>query len=291
MTKSRRSLKNLAKIGLNLLIAAILISGCSTSTTPTFHTQDIEKAVKDICEKEYDLFVKAKLVGKTLWIYLPIEDIYKKPDKPAKYIEKFSIQSNSVSLEKGILKVQYLIRSIPEEEKTQEYVYNEEAVKKINSVWKVLRRVIFSSERAPESQPEFFCLVTADIKNGFERREVFYILDLKKVSYGFIPWEEFYHRIVAETYMSPEIIDDKEGGHVNCFDIDMRKFVPDQIWHRINFKFQKGEVSKDANMDEEITKIAKITLNIYGFDDFTYLELDNMLTQNKSSLNRTAVLR
>jgi len=290
MMRSRPSLRNLARTGLNLFIITCLILGCSSSTKPTYLKENIERAIQDICSNEYNIDVKAKLVGQTLWIYTPVEDMLAKSDKPEKYLERFIIEDNRTAFKDGMLKLEYLIKVIPEKEKFQEYKYNKAVLEKINNVWKALRRVMFSMEHLKKGEPQFFSLVFADIKNGFETSEIFYYLDLKKVSYEFISWGEYQHRTIDETNISPDIIGDKEGLHLDYRDITLDEFIALQINHRIKLKFQKPEVDKNADIDKEILKVVIYTLKTYGFRDFTAAELNNLLTQNRIILNRAAIL-
>lgn len=279
MMKSRPSLRNSVRAGLSISFASLLILGCSSALTPTYLKENIDEAIQDICKKEYNFEVKSRLVGSTLWIYLPIENLFEKAKKPEKYTEKFSIEQNQQELYQGTLKLQYSIRPLETERvRFQEYVYNKDSTRKINDVWKVLRRVLFSMDRSKAQEPQFFCLVTSDIKNGYELRETFYLLDLKKVSYEFISWTEYQHRIIQESNITPAIIDDREGLHISYRDITMREFVTKQIEQRIRLKFQKPEVEKTADIDAEIMKVAIKTLQIYGFRDFERLELENSLS-------------
>lgn len=294
MMKSRQSLKNLVRTGLSFslgfLILSILISGCSSSTKPTFLKEHIEKAVQDICKKEYNISVKTKLVGQTLWIYYPVEDLVIKSDKPEKFTEKFEINDKDARFYDGLLGVKYSIKPIPEKEQTQEVIFNKDILEKINNILKVVRRVMFSTDHSKNDEPRFFYLITADIKNGLELTQIFYDLDLKKISYEFISWDEFQHRSIQDTEVNPEIIGDTEGAHLNYKDITLEDFIAYQIVNRIKLKFQRPEVNKNADIDKEIRKIVAYTLQIYGFKDFSSVELENLLTENKIILNRAAIL-
>ncbi len=235
------------------------------------------------------MVVKSRLVGQTLWIYLPVEDLFTKSDKPQKYSEKFSVDYSQGEFKEGLLKMEYLVRPIPEKEKTQSYKYDKAVLEKVNNVWKVLRRVIFSTDHRKEDSPRFFCMITADIKNGIEIQELFYYLDLKKVSYGLISWSEYQHRSIQDTLVSAYIVGDKEGLHIKYRDITMDEFLAKQIAHRIKLKFQKPEVEKNADVDKEIYKIIAHTLKIYNFRDFAAVELNNLLTRDKAVLTKADV--
>lgn len=278
---------------LSLCLGTLLVFGCTSSTQPTYLKENINEAIQNICKTEYNLDVKARLVGQTVWIYLPLEDILEsltgKKDKPEKYLERFAIEDNKVGFKDETLNLNYLIKAIPEQEKQQEIGYSKSALDKISSVWRVIRRVIFSMEETKRGGPQFFCLVTADIKNGFQIKEVFYYLDLKKVSYQFISWAEYQHRTIQDMEIAPQVIGDKQGLYLDYHDITWKEFIAGQIQQRIKLKFQKPEVDKNADIDKEILKIVIYTVKTYGFIDFNDAEFNNFLTQNKIVLNRQAL--
>ncbi len=294
MTKLRLFSKNLAKYGplFNILLISILVlSGCTSSTCPTYPKESISQAIEDICKEEYKLDIRVRLAGSTIWIYLPIpEGILEKADKPQKSIERFSIEENSINLEENLLVAKYLIRPIPEEEKLQEMKYKKEVFEKVSNVWKALRRVVFSMEEPERNSPKIFVIITADTKNGLLIKEVFYYLDFKKVSYGLISWGEYQHRTIQETEVSQEIIGDLSGDSIEYRNITLPEFLLKQIQHRIRLKFQKPEAEKNTDADKEILKIIRHTLNIYGFKDFSMLVLENLLTGKKVIFNRPAAL-
>lgn len=289
MTRLRRSLKSLANPALlNLFLILIFISGCSSAIQPTFLIKDVTQAVQNICKKEHNIDVRAKLVDSTLWVYIPFQDVLVKAEKPERYLERFQIADATVESLKNQLKLQYIINKVPEKEKFQDYVLNKEVTEKVNKVWTVLRRVIFSMERSDRS-PKFFCLVTADIKTGLYMKYTFYCLDLKKLVYGLISLEEFQHRNIQDTEYSPLIINDPEGARFIYKEVTMEDFISKQIQQRVRLKFGKPEVGQDADIDKEIIKLIVFTLKAYNYRNFTEIELYNMVTDNKTSLSETAI--
>ena len=242
MMKSKLSSKSLVKIALEILPLILFLSACNSSVSPSFLKEDITQAVKDICKKEYKLDIITQLSGSTLWVYMPLENIISKPERPEKYIERFLLEDKKNSLDEKILKVNYFVQPTTEKEKLQEMALNKSVNEKIFNVLQVIRRVLFSMGSSKKDIPLFFCIVTADIRNGFELKQIFYFLDLKKLSYSFISQTEYQHRIVQNTAISAEIIGDKTGSHLNYRDITLEEFIADQIQTRIKLKFQKPEV-------------------------------------------------
>ena len=290
MMKSKLSSKSLVKVGLKILPLILFLSACNSSVSPSFLKEDITQAVQDICKKDYKLDTSTKLSGSTLWVYMPLENIVSKPDKPEKYVERFLLEDKKNSLDEKILKVNYLVRPTAEKEKQQEMALDKSVNEKIFNVLQVIRRVLFSMGNSKKDVPQFFCIVTADIINGFEIKQVFYFLDLKKLSYSFISQTEYQHRIVQDTAISAEIIGDKTGSHLNYRDITLEEFIADQIQNRIKLKFQKPEVQANADIDKEILKIVVYTLDAYQFKDFAFVEMANLATGKNITLNQTAIL-
>jgi len=290
MMKSKRSSKSLVKVGLKILPLVLFLSACNSSISPSFLKKDITQAVADICKKEYKLDTATTLSGSTLWVYMPLENIVSKPDRPEKYVERFLLEDKKNSLDEKILKVNYLVRPTPEKEKQQEMALDKSVNEKIFNVLQVIRRVLFSMGNSKQDIPQFFCIVTADIRNGFEIKQIFYFLDLKKLSYSFISQTEYQHRIVQDTAISAEIIGDRTGSHLNYRDITLEEFIADQIQNRIKLKFQKPEVQANADIDKEVLKIVTYTLDAYQFKNFAFVEMANLATGKKIIFNQTAIL-
>ncbi|MDD5253078.1 MAG: hypothetical protein PHW44_04190, partial [Candidatus Omnitrophica bacterium] len=243
--KSKLSSKSLARAGLKLIPLILFLSACTSSTTPSFVKEDISKAVKDICKKEYQLDIITNLTGRTFWVYMPLENIVTKSPQPEKYIERFLVEEKRNRFDEKVLRINYLIKPVPETEKQQEMSLDKSVNTKIFNILQVIRRVLFSIDnRQAKNNPVFFCIITADTANGFELRQIFHLLDLKKISYGFISQTEYQHRIVQETEVSGQIIGDKEGRHLTYSDVTLEDFLAGQIQGRIRMKFQKPEVEK-----------------------------------------------
>jgi len=287
----KRYSKSSAKTGLllSLYFLSLLFLGCTSNTEPTYIKENIADSIREICEAEYKLQIKTKLVGQTVWVYLPVEDFIKESEKPQKYSEKFEIGLLENRFSNDSLQLEYSIKSIPETEKTQQAEYNKSVLEKISNVWKVLYRVILSMDRNRPDIPKFYCVITADIKNGLERIDIFYYQDLKKYLYQFISWDEYQHRAIQDFVQSEEILADTYGLHVKYKDMTWEDFLTAQIKQRIRLKFQKPEVGQDVDIDKEILKVIVYTLKTYDYRDFRNVEVTNLLTNNKITLNQGAI--
>ena len=291
MIKSRLYLKNLARAALNslIIISLFLFYGCSSSTSPSFSREDINQTIQDICKKEFNIDLTSKLTGQTLWVYFPVEDILVESTEPKKNIERFDIEKLETSFNNGIIENKSAIKPIPEKETTQGSDLDKTIMEKVSNVWGVIRRVIFSMERSKGKEPEFLCMVTADIKNAIEITTTSYTLDLKKIFYGLISWEEYQHRTIQDININPMVIGDKEGLSLDYKEINLNDFIVAQIEQRIKMKFQKPEVDINADIDKEIIKVAIYTIKTYNFKDFTEITFNNLVSNNKTTLNQAAV--
>ncbi|MCX5709997.1 MAG: hypothetical protein NT088_04645 [Candidatus Omnitrophica bacterium] len=278
-----------ARNSLILLTGALLIFGCSSSTQPSFTKKDIEQAVHDICLKESKIDVKTKLVGSTFWAYLPLKGMLVKDKNPKKYTVKFTVEQLICRLNEGRLEIYYLIKPIPPKEETQGYKFDKAALDKMYSTLAAIRRVVFSLDHSKDEEPRFYCMVTADIKDGFEIQEVSHYLDLKKLTYGLLSSTEYQHRTPQEIKSDPKIIGDETGSHILYKDITLAEFITQQIEHRIKLKFEKAEMEKKSDMDKEILRLVVYTVKAYDFKDFKEVVLYNLGTNNKVLLNRAAI--
>ena len=120
-------------------------------------------------------------------------------------------------------------------------------------------------------------MVIGDVKNGFEVKNIFYVRDLKKVSYGLMSVWEFQHRLIQDSSLSPLTIADKIGRHLEYSDLTLPEFIAKQIEYRVSLKFQKPEVEQNVDIDREVSKIITETLRMYevtGVDAVAFKNLD-----------------
>lgn len=283
--KSKLSLKKLAKLVLfNFLILATSI-GC-LSTKPTYQEKDIPEAIVKAFKKEFNnLDVKSVIVDKTLWVYLPLENLFTKSDK--KNLIKFDVSrdTNTQYLEKTF-RTDFSITELDKpKEVPQEIEFDKEAIKKIRNILTIVALKYLSSD---SKNINFIRLVYADVKSGIEMIETDYALDMKKVYYGVIPQDEYNRRVVQDFNQGSDIIDDYEGNHLQYESIQMSEFIAKQINQRIRMYFSKN-TSGQKNILKEIERIIWDVTRIYNFKDYLYVELNDLKTGNVISLNQKAL--
>src|SRR3989338_4240221 len=306
MMRSRLFLKNSAKAApsslekfspaysLWLIVLIFSLWGCDLlPSKPTYTSENIAESVVKIASEEYQLNLVSKLIGQTLWIYLPLEeDLFVDSDKPQESISRFDFKHAEGILKEKTLNFVYDIREIPETKESQSKKFNPEAGRKINKVLRCVRRVVFSL-KSQINGPRFFTVVTADTKNGFELTDTTYIDDLKKVLFEMISWTEYQYRTVEDIKLAPEAIGDLEGAHLEFSDVNFERFLIDQIKQRLRIKFNRSsDLPKAGGVDieKEVLKSIRAVFEIYNFSDFLTLDMYNLASEKKISFSKAKVL-
>lgn len=292
MTKSKRSLMSLAKnvLKLVLLLSLIVSAGCTTSFTPTYTKRDLDKTVEKIFKDEYSMDAFARVTGRTMWVYIPIDELFTKtsgkdPNDLVK--ERFKVDASQSSFSDGLLNVDYQIKPlIPERSEDPGYKLNKDVMKKLNNAWDVTRRVIFSMSPHEREDVRFYVLIAADTIGGLEVRETIYYKDMIKVMYRVISPGEYHNRVPVTSGLRPEIVGDRTGANQNYHDIVFSEFLSSQIEHRIRSRFGKPDMPVGADIDKEIEKIVIATLKIYELPEFKQAELNNLLTEVKKHFDQ-----
>lgn len=266
-------------VRLVLICPLLLLSSCYP-TEPTYKEKDIPFYIQKICKEEYGLEVIVQRAGDTIWIYAPMQKLLHK---------KFGI----------------------EKDKT----FDEGVIEKLIHILTSINRVTSSSDKAPL----FYCLTASDIELGIDYSLTGYVLDIKKLSSGAIPFNEANKRYVIKLNLQPNAIGDKMGAHLNLYDIKLTDFLIEQIAQRIRLEFQ-GEQWKDyfkidsvegkyqsgvftftydikqlaqppkpINLQEEITEIIALCLRIYEFHDFLLVNLTDLVSGDKVMLGRSSL--
>ncbi|MDP2923611.1 MAG: hypothetical protein Q8O30_07850 [Candidatus Omnitrophota bacterium] len=62
------------RIFVSFISVLIILSISCAPTPPTYSRQDIEKIIKELCKKEFNIGVKVWEAGDTIWVYAPFEN-------------------------------------------------------------------------------------------------------------------------------------------------------------------------------------------------------------------------
>lgn len=163
-----------------ILVCAALISlfaaGCSQQS---YQAGKLKEAVAGICQKEYGISnVDAKVVGKTLGVFLPLDQLFARDFKEA-------LTSGKVD------NVENLFQP------------SEEAMNKVEDVLFTISRVVLSTD-----QPlDFYILKAADVDNtGLELVLEGTVEDVKRVRIWDISRDEYRKRVVHELRLNPALL-------------------------------------------------------------------------------------
>lgn len=260
------------------LCLILLCCGCQ----PNKCTYTKEKAVESIislCQKEYSLKPNAWLEGETVWVYLPLPHLV-----------------------------------------TKDIQWDKDMLEKVNKVIMGASRVLLSMK----PRPVFMAIVASDIEQvGLDYIITVYITDIVKYQLQAISRDEFLRRHVMKIEQSNKIIADTEGEHIEKKEIRMQDFITRQIEQRIQWKFIQDEKFKDyfdvlkvdirldndsfkiyvdirqkrnypegpIDIQKEIAKIVAYTVQVYEFDNFLSVEIENRGTGVKSVLSKLDLRR
>ena len=257
------------------------LSGCQNSLEPTFKEEDIPELVKQICKDEYKLDVITQRSETTLWIYVPL----------AKILHK-------------------------DYGKKEGAFFDEELTDKLRNILSTVGRVVLSSNNAPE----FFALWSSDINIGLDYIIIGNVLDIKKAYAESLPFTELNKRYVIKFNINPEAVQDTVGRHLKPYNIRLPDFLTQQIIQRISVEFQGENLKKyfkvekvdgifnngafileysirplakpDKTIDimKEILNTITYCIKIYEFQDFSWVEINDLVTQDKIVLNKAQIL-
>ncbi len=253
-----------------------------------------QKKFETKCREEFELQVITRMVGQTLYIYLPIdkpifdyeaqkENNQSMAEDPAK--QKFSVQFLDVNLTAGKFNIEYDIIDKKKSSK-EDYGYNsaytESYSKTQNNLFTAITDTFFSAKPDPkEQEPRFVVIIVTDIKKGIETRSTFYLEDFKRYMSGDLPYDEYMKRFLADTKGGQSFIGDEIGSHIDYKDITMGEFLSTQLTNRIQFKFQRSDFPPNPDFDDAIIAIVADTTRYYQFNEFAEIRLNNLRLNKK----------
>ncbi|MBU4333283.1 MAG: hypothetical protein KKD07_02455, partial [Candidatus Omnitrophica bacterium] len=297
-----------------IITACSLLFGCSKIvpsqgvTMSAAHTKFLKTCHEDLKYK-----VKTKLVGKTMWIYVPIEERIidvkatdKGPFKSSEAEEKITARYIDAEFSEDAINVEYDIAMSKGYGKSYGYsqAYTEEYSKVQNNVLMALKDSFFdvgniagdiefenaqkdqshkklvSSYVKTDKPPAFFVVTISNITKGLEIEIMLNFEDYKKAMSPnpIIPYEEYTKRYITEIRGNTDIISDNEGKHIAYRDITMQEFLGKQIINRVNFKYTRSDFPPGDDTVKELLAIIATTVRLYDFKDFLSVNLKDLVT-------------
>ncbi len=286
----------IATIG--FLCCLLLISGC-IKLPPTSKTQsEAYKKLISLFKDEYQLDVKTRLIGETLWIYHPMEHplfkykVTKKgPTKSNQGKEKISIKYLDAVYKDNQFFVEYDIGLAKGYPQSAGYGsdYSEELKSNQRLLLDAIKRSFFDLENLPttareQRPPKFIVLIVADIKIGMKLTAIMNYSDFEHVNSNppRIPHDEYSKRYINSIEGKTAIIGDLNGKHLDYTDIIWGDFLAKQIVNRTFFKYGKSDFKPSSDSIKELTDIIKATVNAYNYTEFegaSLLNLEDQMTE------------
>lgn len=301
-------------ISYTFLLGIILVTGCSKATPPEKAplAEAHQKFLKICQEQQFNAIFSPRAGGTsemfrlpmtsalvatkdqlnvilhplqhTTWIYVPLQkelvQLAATPEGPKESKtseERPAVKYLHSAYENQRFIVSYDIR--PDKTYAQSQGTKLDYVPLYHQISRQIMTAISQAYFDAAGAPSFFVVVIADVINGVEIENIFYLEDLKRyMMFENIPQEEFVKRSLYEIKGKAAWAGDTEGRHLAYSEITMPEFLARQITSRVNFKYQKSSFPPSNDARGEILNIAAETLKNYNFTDFNYVELRDLNT-------------
>ena len=275
---------------LGLALAGAL--GCSKPPEPAFRdASEADAALRKLCKTEYQFDVVTNAVGKTLWLYLPLEKPifeFALKDKPPEEKENkeqrgappaWMVLSFDSQFREKTFFIEYdIVEATKPSRPYHESVsptFTETFTEAENHLLTAVTRTHFEL-KDPKAAPDFVVLVIADVLKGVAVKETFALEDLKKVSVDALPQEEFMKRFLQESFGLKGLVGDKRGLSLDYKEVAWSAFLSEQITNRVYFKFQQSDFPPGPDAGDEVLKIVAQTVGDYQFNDFGQVKLTDL---------------
>ena len=158
------------------LLGAILLAGTLASCGPTYPKDRVEPAIVDLCQREFQLTVQARLLGGTVGVRLDAHNFFESPVTVTPDMDPQALN--------------------------QQLRFSPEGVEQLQHVALVVRRVVFSTD----AQIKFYQVIVRDADGGqIELHWIGHVLDLKRFNAMDISQGEFlryrsviFFRVIAD---------------------------------------------------------------------------------------------
>ena len=279
--------KNIALAFLIIFVSSATFEGCAFKSTTYLPSQAEQKLIKTL-QDEFHYQPLVKSVGKTLWIYMPQRrDIFtiKAKDGMAKPpVRKLTIAYLDGDFRNKTFILEYDI--VPTTKSPSDNGLATAYTEDFNQEYRNLLGVVAQVYLNTEMPPDFIVIIFADIRNGIEIINTLCFEDLKKYQSSALPYEEYSLRVLSESKGNPKIVNDETGSHIAYGDVPWPDFLLRQIVKRIFFKYQQSDFEPGEDTEHELLTIARETLRIYHFEDFTAVELHDLHQNSRRTIGK-----
>ncbi len=264
-----------------LILAVSLLTGCGWPKDQRYTASEAEQKFITFCQTEGSITATTRSVGKTQWIYVPLEiplfDIKAtRGEKPKRMRTPLSLLSLEIKYKTSAFSLEYDIIPdvLPPESPSYASGYNEAYTKKRQLIYQGIQETFFNI-KDPAEMPIFFVVVVADITKGVATRSTLYLEDLRKFMTEALPPDEYYMREQNDIIGNPELVGDKTGQYLTYQDVAWPDFLTDQMKTRIKYKFSGSTFPPKTEPDQVIIGLVANTVRFYPFQDFTTIKLSN----------------
>ena len=289
-----------------VLAVALMTSGCGLLKDKTYTPTEAEKKLAAFCQKEGKLTVITHRIGRSLWVYAPLEEALfeikaaRDTDKPDREVQPLSLLALVAEYSQRYFKFSYDI--VPDvlsgEPTTYRTGYNETYTKKRQLIYQGLQESFFNAKTSTHDlMPEFVVIMVADTSKGISTKSVLYLKDLRQYITEAIPPDEYYMREYNEVIGKEDLIHDTKGVNVPYAEVTWTYFLTQQIKTRIKYAFtdnSKGRSGDDDDTDSPakkdssafLAKAAANTLRLYPFSDYDGVVLYDLRAKKELALKK-----
>jgi hypothetical protein len=298
-----------------ILFFALMAGSCANNDSASHRVtvSDAEKKFLKICREDNKLPVQLFNTGKTVWIYLPMEEDLinysgSKKDDRTKIKKQFNI--NTFEGENVDRQYRFLVDITYGTKTSKDPGYKSDAseafIKNRLTIYGAISEAYFDINELPgdrrfldkerdkkrqamlenyipknDAAPEFMVIVIANIKKGIAYKTVLNLDDYKKYRSEVLTSDEYNMREISELYGDMSLIGDKEGKSLGIKPITWPWFFVEQIKNRVNFKFTRSDFPPDQDIITEIATIIAETFRYYEYIDYSDVLIENL--QDKTS--------
>lgn len=265
------------------LCLVILVLSLSAGCGPTYPKEKLAGSIVELCEKEYGVKVKSRIVGKTLAIFIPLPsllDITLRINKRASdMIQDVILSASRVVLSTDAEIEFYCVIA-------QDIRFPELQIIVVKYVDDV-KRAFFSDI----SRGEYFKRTLFDINlNPQSKKEKSIKTIFKK--YNLDP--ELEEKVLDEFFRSQPIVLKDFGYWQNHFyikDVTLPEFLAEQLSYRIRMRFRESEALSNKFLIKEINSSYKKSFDTADFSIYFDIRLNEILKTLGEGSNKKVVFR